>query len=280
MKNILIIITALTFQISTACDCITFKQAQEKALQKNQFILLHFSNSFFFEGDKPLINTGDYNEQEQQLLTNYVYVCLPYKNNEQSYTQYHLKKSSQLLIVDANGKLLYRFTNYQDPQEFIAVLQNFIIPKNLLVVDQCNYHEKKSYNTAARLSQKYLDYSLSVTQELRQNIYDISELYRVEAQTLLSKNDPDYAQKLQKLELFKLYHWAYEKNFSLLNEKLATYDESKIHQENIQTFYFLKYITAKALQTQELSQIKSKTLQLDGFDFFIKKADQILSNQT
>ena len=276
MKNILfIIITALSFQLSTACDCLTFNEAQKKALQNNQFILLHFSNCFTFEADKPLLITGKYNHQEQQLLSNFVYVCLPKNNNDQYYNQYNIKSSPELLIVDVNGKLLYQFTNYKDPLEFITVLQNFILPQNILSGDIDNYNKKKGYNTAARLALKYLDYSLDVNKKY---IYNISGQYIAEAEALLSKKDPEYNQKVEKLQIFKLYHWAYQKDFSLLNEKLATYDESKINQDNLQYFYFLKYITAKALQAQDLAEIQSKTLQLPNFDFFIKKADLILSN--
>jgi hypothetical protein len=44
-------------------------------------------------------------------------------------------------------------------------------------------------------------------------------------------------------------------------------------------FYFLKYVTAKALQNDDFSLVEEKAKSIEGFDSFVKKAAVILSEQ-
>jgi hypothetical protein len=279
MKRFYLVLLLLISNVGHACKCLTFVEAQKKAATSNKFILVDFGSVFYFE-DQQGVHTTMISTHGIALVNHYVCLCLPFYQNEQYYKKYNVKKGErQLLLIDRNGKELYRFLDVDNSKEFTATLENFILPNSMLTTELNNFHKKESYNTALRVAQKYLDFSLAVDPRFKKKLYDISQLYLNDAKQFLTKKDSEYLEKVQKLELMQLYHWAYERNFALLDEKLKDYSNDTICQNNLEVFYFLKYITAKGLNNEEYPEVEARTNQIDGFDSFVKKADIILSQQ-
>lgn len=277
MRNIILVFLVVFSLKGLACNCLTIPEAQKRALATNKLILLHFDNRYDFDDDdKAILNTYQYDEKQNNLIDNYIYVCIQGFNNVQYFQKYNIEKKSQLLIIDANGEVVYQFIDFKNPNEFVSALLNFDIQKIFLTNELKAFYKNKNYNTAVRVAQKYLDYSLLVEPNFRKNLVDISKVYLTKAENNLSKKDLSFIEKQQKLELFKLYQWAYVKNFALLEEKLAQFDSSKIHENNIEIYYFLKYISAKGLKSEEFNKVVEKTSTIEGFDYFIKKANTIL----
>lgn len=267
-------------QIGFACDCGEFKQVQKTALKENKLILVHFSN-FYAEDDKgnPIINPIQESQDLSALMDNYVYVCVNQFHNSAWLKKFKFTSFPQLLLVDGNGKEVYRFKDLANGQEFFDALQNFSFSRNFFVCERQNFSKDKSYPTALRVAQKYLDYSLVVDQRFKKSVFEVGQLYILEAENALSKRDPARAEKLQKIELLKLFHWAYERNFSFLNQKLSGLNTAELFESNANLFYFLKYITSKALQQEDFPQLEAKVKTIDGFENFVKKAELILTQQ-
>ncbi len=277
MRNIILVFLVVFSLKGLACNCLTIPEAQKKSVATNKLILLHFDNRYDFDDDdKAILNTYQYDEKQNNLIDNYIYVCIQGFNNVQYFQKYNIEKKSQLLIIDANGEVVYQFIDFKNPNEFVSALLNFNIDKIFLTNELKAFYKNKNYNTALRVAQKYLDYSLLVEPNFRKNLVDISKVYLTKAENNLSKKDLSFIEKQQKLELFKLYQRAYVKNFALLEEKLAQFDSSKILENNIEIYYFLKYISAKGLKSEEFNKIVEKTSTIEGFDYFIKKANTIL----
>lgn len=283
MKKLVVLFVVLFSQFNYACDCDDLKWVQKAALKSDKFVLLHFSDRFSYEGNDfsgtPTINPIQLTPQINPLMPDFLYACANKRLNSWAINQYQITAFPQLLILDGNGRVVYRFTNPDDAQEFSSVIMNFSFSTKFFKGEARQFHDNSSYNSALRLAQKYLDFSLMVDAPFKNNVFAVGKSYFATAERMLSAKDSDYAAKKQKLELFKLFHWAYEKNFAMLNQELAAIDASNLLESNTNLFYFLKYITAKGLQQEDLLQIEEKVKKMDGFDSFLKRADMILSQQ-
>ena len=261
-----------------------FNKARKEALKENKFMLVHFTNYFMYDDEdldgNPIMNPIQENTYIKDLLQNYKYVCVTPNDNYALYKKYNIQNIPQLLVIDGNGKEVYRFADFGDAAEFSIVIQNFIIPDHFLTSELANYNKHKSYATAMRLAQKYLDYSLLVDQHLKKGIFNTAESYLAEAESLISKRDDKCKENYQKLRLLQIVVFAYQQNFSYLNEKIHAFDQSTIYESNQLIYYFLKYITAKALHQDEFMQIEKEALALDGFENFKKKCDLILNGES
>ena len=284
MKNILIVLLFMVSPFSYACHCDGFNKVRKQALKENKFMLVHFTNYFTYEKEdfagNPIMNPAQESDAVKELLKNYKYVCVTNAINASYLSKYKITRFPQLLLIDGNGNEVYRFTNLNDPAEFVSVIENFSIPEGFMGSEMAHYNQRKSYVTAMRLAQKYLDYSLLIDSGLKQGVFTAAKNYLEKAEELIPKNDEKSKEYLQKLRLLQLSQIAYQQNFSYLNEKLDAYAKAPIFESNNALYYFLKYITAKALQQDDFSQIEKITLAIDGFEYFRKKSDLILNGQT
>lgn len=284
MKNVWIVLLFMVSQFNYACNCAEYNKVRKEALRENKFMLVHFTNIFTYEeadlDATPIMNPAQQSDAVKELLKNYKYVCVTDDINASLIRKYNIKSFPQLLLIDGNGIEIYRFTDIGNSTEFVNVLENFVIPNDFLNSEMANYNKRKSYATAMRLAQKYLDYSLLIDPGLKQGVFAATKNYLEKAEELLPKRDEKCKENFQKLCLLQLSQLAYQKNFSFLNEKLDAYDEDAIFESNATLYYFLKYITAKALQQDEFPQIEKTTLSIDGFEYFRKKSDLILNGQT
>lgn len=243
-------------------------------------MLVHFSD-FYAEDDKgnAIMNPIQEKQDLSALMNNYAYVCVNQYHNTAWLKTFKVTHFPALLLVDGNGKEVYRFNDLGDEREFFEVLQNFSFSREFFICERQNFSKDHSFHTALRVAQKYLDYSLVVDPRYKNAVFSVGHSYIVEAEKALSKKDIAYAEKLQKLELFRLFHWAYGKNFSFLNQELTKLSVENLFEGNANLFYFLKYVTAKALQQDDFLQIEARGKTIDGFEFFVKKADIILNEQ-
>lgn len=274
------IILLLLFCVPSAfaCHCLTLKEAKLQAIQDNKFILVHFKSSFIFETDGEL-QASQAPSEIKEILGHFIYVCMPpLRENTRYYKQYDVGREPQVLIVDANGREIYRL-QYDNLPEIADALTDFTLPDDFLGRQLRDYRQKQHYATALRVAQRYLDYSLLVDDKFKKNITDVSKGYIEEAEKMLSRKDKAFDEKAQKIQLMKIMHWAYEKNFAVLDEQLASLNSDSISAGNKELYYFLKYITAKALQKAEFQTIETAARSIEGFESLAQKADIILTKQ-
>ena len=279
MKKILVFLFFLTAVSTSACHCLSFKEAQKQSRTTNKFILVHFINDTQIEWDMSVFRSYQSLESRIGVVENFIYVCVTKESNDMLYAKYHIINSPAFLIVDLNGLELFRDSNFKNPEEFIAALQNYSYPDTFLCNSLNSFHKNTCYNAASRLAQNYFDYSITLDKNFRSYAGKAAKFYLTEAQKLLPKNDPMLAEKNQKIALLKLYYWVYQNNYALLDEKLEDFLVSSIYEDNKSTFYFLKYIAAKALKKDDFGQIETQAKQLEGFDYFVKKAALILEEE-
>lgn len=275
----LILFSLLAFsQFSNANWMTSFEDAKKMALATNKFMIVDFWATWC--GPCKKMDWESWSDAEvNQILEGYIQVKVDIDEEKQLAGLYSVSSIPNMFIMDGNGKVVHSFMGYHDAAELKIELQKFAFSTEFLNSELVNYFKMKNYNTSLRVFQKYLDYSLLVNDKVKDKILDLGDMYLNDAKKELSKKDENYAEKKQRLDLLKLYELVYDMKFDKVSDKLSEFKESDISEGNMDSYYFLKYITAKAQNSSGLADIESKVKEREGFDFFITKTNFILSKR-
>lgn len=278
MKKIYLLSLLLLSQFSNANWITSFDDAQKMALATNKFMIVDFWATWC--GPCHKMDTDSWsNAQVNEILEGYVQVKIDIDLNRELANRYGVQGIPNMFIMDGNGKVIYSFMGYHDADQLKKELEKFALSTEYLSSELVNYFKVKNYNTSIRVFQKYLDYSLLVNAEQKDEILNLGDAYLNDAKKELSKKDDSYAEKKQKLDLLKLMEMAYEMKFDKISKKLSDLNENEIVENNKSYYHFLKYITSKALGSEDFSSVEINVKNIEGFDYYIKKADFILSKR-
>lgn len=276
MKKLALFTMLLLSQFSNATWMTSFDDAKKMALATNKFIIVDFWATWC--GPCKQMDMDSWNDTEvNQVLENYVQVKVDIDSEKDLASKYGIESIPNMFIMDGNGKVVYSFMGYHNANELKRELIKFAFSTSFLSNDLVNYFKMKNYTTSTRVYMKYLDYSLLVDSEVKNKIINLSVDYLNDAKKDLSKKDESYNEKKQKLDLLALFEFAYEKKYDKISKKIAEIKESEILESNTSYYFFLKYIAAKALNTEDLAAIETKSKEIDGFDYYIEKANYILA---
>ena len=279
MKKSLIVLMVLVFQISHAAWFTSFEYAQKAALETNKFMIVDFWATWC--GPCKEMDSNSWNDDKvNAVLQDYVQVKIDIDAERELANKYGINSIPNMFIMDANGVVLYSFSGYHNAAQLESELKKFDLNTEFLSAELLNFNKLKGYNSSIRLAQKYFDYSILVDKQIKWDILNIANLYLSEAKNGLSNKTDDYTEKKQKLELLGLYKIAYANNFSKLEKKLKEFNEKDINENNLNQYYFLKYLACKGLKSEEFPLLEEKLKSIEGFDYFIKKADLILSKNS
>jgi len=246
------------------------------ALVSNKFILVDFWATWC--GPCKKMEMDSWNQpQVAEILQNYVTVKVDIDLYQEIARKYGIESIPNMFILDGNGKVVYSFLGYQDADQLKNELLKFAFSTEYLSADLVNYFKMKNYNTSLRVGLKYLDYSLMVDNTVKDQILSLSDSYLDEAKKNLSKKEENYLEKKQKLDLVSLFDLAYERKFEKLSKKIAEFKENDIAENNKEYYNFLRYISEKALSKVDPMSLEEKYKKIEGFDYYMVKANQILA---
>ncbi|MXO06074.1 thioredoxin family protein [Flavobacterium sp. HBTb2-11-1] len=246
MRNFLLIILLVFTSNSIKATWLTsFTEAQQEALATNKLIIVDFTARWC--GPCREMDLTSWNDtQVQNVIQNYVQLKIDVDRNNDFALKYQIRELPSMMVIDANGKVLHRFSGYQTPAKLKIELIQFSLSTEYLSTELSNYYTSKKYTTAIRAAQKYYTYSLLVDKNIKGKIIQVGSDYLKEAKDELKKNEEDYNEKKQKLELISLYELAYHFDFDKLNKKISKINPEFIAQSNTYQYWFLKYLSVKS----------------------------------
>ncbi len=283
MRKIFTLIILFISCLSNSQNFSSLEQAKNEAITKNKLILIQYYSDY---GYKPLKRLNDecWNDNEINELTSQ-YVVLRIQvypkpivvQGRESIT--YEPNNEYISIADANGKKLSLLDFNTNATSVNRMLKKFLFPTEYLSKELTAYHRTKNFNTAMMVSERYFDFSLLVSNDVKSDVLNVGSDYLAEAKQLLSGKDVGYIHKKQKFDLMKIAKLAYLFDFEKLDAKLSKFEEDKLSEENRKYFIFLKYISAKALNKKDFLPLEEKVNKMNGFEVYISKANLILSKQ-
>lgn len=276
MKKIFFLIIVLVSQFSNANWITSFEDGKKMALASNKFMIVDFSATWC--GPCKKMDSESWSDTEvNQVLENYIQVKIDIDQERDLAEKYGIQGVPNMSIMDGNGKVLYSFSGYYDAIGLKRELIKFAFSTSFISNELITYYKFKSFSTSTRVYLKYLDYSLLVNPEVKRKIIDLASGYLDEAKKELSKRDEAYLEKMQRLELLKLFELAYDSKFEKISKKISEMNEVDIAESNKNFYYFLQYISSKALNSADLITLENNLKGIEGADFYVGKANFILN---
>lgn len=271
MKHFLTITLFFLIQITFACNCLDFDDAKKQALIQNKLILAHFSNHFAMDENRNGYLKIKGLEKEEEIVFNkkFIYVCFEpsgYVNNLKA--KYYISKPSELLILDGLGNLILKFDGSESNAYVYEVLSSFSAAIPELSTELIEYKKVKTYDVAARIFEKYVSYSSNKNKEVKNKLLVIATQYLTEAKNKIKNSDKSKNIKTQNFELLGLYHWALEKRYDIIKEKIDLISEKQIEEKNKGLYYYLKLLIAKNIEQWTLADIESKFKAATDYEYF------------
>lgn len=264
MKKYILITFLFISQLSQAEWLTSLEDAQQLAIASNKFIVVDFWASWCRpcrEMDLKSWNSPQVTDE----LEGYVKLKLDMDSNKQIASKYGVSSIPVMMILDANGKVVYQFSGYHDASSLKYELEKFNLSTEFLNADLINFYKSQNFNTAVRMALKYYEYSLFADQNIKDKIINLTSEYLSDAKKTLDQKDEMFKQKKQKLELINLYTLVYNFNFIKLKTKISNIQPEQIDETNQYNYWFLKYLAVKGTNqnTTEIEEfLKNKDLEI------------------
>lgn len=276
MKKLVVVLLVFVFQMSEASSFTSFEKAQKVALASNKMLIIDFTASWCGPCKKMDMDTwGD--EKVKLLLENFVFVKIDIDSNKELAFKYNVKSIPNVFILDSNGIVVKSFLGYMGANKFIDAVGSYALSTEYLSKELINQYKFPCYINSIKTALKYYDFSLYLDDEIKLDFLLVSDLYLTQAKKYLKKNDPSFVIKKQKIELANLCYYAYKFNFEKLDKKLSDIKTEEIQQENLDIFWFLRYIVSKKLNKEDLDLVDGNFKSFDNYDYLFSKAALVLS---
>lgn len=246
MKKLLFLLFLSTFKLCATNWYTDLETAQKVAIASNKLILVDFWANWC--GPCKKMDRDVWSKEEvKTVLENYVPLKIDFDTRRQLVDQYGVRVIPFVVIMDANGKVLYNKLGYTDKIQTLHFLEKYRLNTSFMQLETAYFNRQPSYSTALRLAQKYLDFSLYVEDpEVRKNVLSLAKEYLSETEDLLDSEQANYTMMEQKIELLEanvdLYDGNYRKLGRFLEKKI---DEEDLRKYNWGVYCFLNYCMYK-----------------------------------
>lgn len=250
----------------------SLEQAQKMALATNKLILVDFFATWC--GPCKKMDQESWSDPEVGKLASYfVPLKIDVDLKRTISRKYNIRGMPTLLILDGNGKIVFRQIGYMEKDEVMELLKKYAVQTKYMQKEALNYYSHQNYVTALQLAKKYLDFSLYLKDEPRENFLDLAQQYLKEGKVLLDKKQDNYSIMEQKIYLLELVSDLHAKDYERVMRKIGDVEEVKIHKFNKSLYYYLNYCSEKASNKVSAKKWRSK---LASNEVFLKKANLLL----
>ncbi|WP_179351723.1 hypothetical protein [Winogradskyella vidalii] len=177
-------------------------------------------------------------------------------------------------ILDTNGNILNVLYYTENYQNISTLIQNYALNTAFISNELNGYDKKKDFYSAFYLSSKYLDFSMYMKEEVREEIIDLSTIYLKEATALIvtSPTEEQLALK-QRVALLEIQKYLILERPRKVLRQLKRMEAENIAANNQAFFAFLYYTSYKILNDNTKAEAwKSKLSSVD-----LKKAQQLIN---
>lgn len=271
----------------------SFDVAKRLALLQDKMLLVMWENTLDYEylvmlvteQNVPIYIDINSNDDVNSLIWEwFVPVILPESNYQDIFNKAKKTRSAKYLnklqddsikIMDVNGNILNIQSDYFDVQNLSQIIAKYALNTSFLEDELNNYLNEANITTAFNLASKYLDFSIYVQKEVREELIDLANIYFNEAEQFLEESDLNNKFGFsQRLDFIKIEEQLILNKPSKARRFLKRIDKDEIDSTNLSLYNFLNYTTFKLLKDEDEARLWETKLSMTD----LKKAELIINN--
>ncbi len=233
MKKLTLFLLLLSLNANAGNWMNDLDEAKKIALGTNKLMLVDFWASWCGPCRK-MDQESWSNPEVQKLMANYIPVQVDIDRDRSNGSKYGVRAIPFVFIMDGNGEVLFKSMSYMPRNEVIELLKKYSVNTEFLQAEAISYYKHQNYITGLRLAEKYLDFSLYLDPELRDDFLGVAGSYLRDGEKMLKKRQKNYELMKEKIAFFEsmadLYRGDYKKVSQFL-EKMDVSDLSPYHEE-------------------------------------------------
>ena len=256
----------------------SFEDAKKLAIATNKLILVDFWATWC--GPCKRMDSESWNTPEVQgLMNSFVPLKVDIDIEKAISRKYSVRGIPYVFIMDPNGEIVFQKMSYMGKSEVISLLKKFSLNTTLMQTDYLSYNKKETGDTALKLAEKCLDYSIYINKNVRNNFLKLANTYLKKSKDLFKKegNKNKESQRIQLLsEVYK--NALYNNNSKALKKIKSEFKESEIEEKNIGLYNFLNFTLYNKTGDKESAKLWYEKLKRDKeAKLFLMKSRKILT---
>lgn len=251
----------------------SFEDAQKLALVHNKLIVVDFWATWCGPCKKMDVDAWN-TEEVSKLMDGFIPLKIDIDSETAFARRYGVNSIPNIFVIDPNGEIVASDVGYKSKVDLIKYLKKYMLNTSFLNREMVSYFQNENFASTFRLAKKYMDYSLLVDNEVKNEFYTLADIYLNKSSKLVT-NQPKFEEKLALLEMTID---VYRGNHKRVSRKLSKTKEEDIDAINKCDFYFLNYCISRNDEDEDQALVwLDKLKQTNNFEMYNSKINLVFN---
>lgn len=271
MKKITLFLLLLSLNMSAGNWIKDLEEAKKLSLGTNKLMLVDFWASWC--GPCRKMDKESWSDPEvQKIMTNYIPVQVDIDRDKINAAKYGVRGIPFVFIMDGNGEVVFKSMSYMPREEVLELLKKYAVNTQFLQAEALNYYKQQNYVNSLRLAEQYIDFSLYLTPEVREDFLGVAATYLKGGEKMLKKRQGNYDLMKEKVSLLESMVELYRGNYDKVENFLEKTDAEEISPYHEEMYGYLNLAVAtQKTNTEEVERWKNYLSSRRNSEAFLKR---------